>query len=76
MPGSIGTSGTQLTASIVLASILLHTAAMLGIAGILALAFFELYERVGLKVLRHTWFNFDLLWAVALLIAGISVLFS
>jgi hypothetical protein len=76
MPASMGTSGAQLTASIVLASILLHTAAMLGIAGILALAFFEFYERVGLKVLRHTWFNFDLLWAVALLIAGVSVLFS
>jgi hypothetical protein len=76
MPGSMGATGTPLTASIVLASILLHTAAMLGIAGILALAFFELYERVGLKVLRHTWFNFDLLWAVALLIAGVSVLFS
>jgi hypothetical protein len=73
---SMGTSGSPLTASIVLASILLHTAAMLGVAGILALVFFDLYERVGLKVLRHTWFNFDLLWAVALLIAGISVLFS
>jgi len=49
---------------------------MLGVAGILALFFFELYEKVGLKVLRHTWFNFDLLWAVALLIAAVAVLFG
>jgi hypothetical protein len=76
MFGSMGTSGTPLTASIVLASILVHTSAMLGIAGILALAFFELYEKVGLKVLRSTWLNFDLLWAVALLIAAAVVLLN
>lgn len=76
MFGSMGTSGAPLTASVVLASVLVHTAAMLGVAGILALAFFELYEKVGLKVLRHTWFNFDLLWAVALLIAAVAVLFG
>ena len=76
MSGPMTTNGTQLNASIMLASILVHTAAMLGIAGILALVFFELYEEVGLKVLRHTWVNFDLLWAVALLIAAVAVLFS
>jgi hypothetical protein len=74
--GSMGTSGVPLTAGIVLASVLVHTAAMLGVAGVLALASFELYEKVGLKVLRHTWFNFDLLWAVALLIAAVAVLFG
>jgi hypothetical protein len=61
--------------TIVLLSILVHTTAMLVIAGILALAFFGLYEKVGLKVLRHTWFNFDFLWAGALIIAAIAVLF-
>lgn len=76
MFGSMGTSSTPLTASIVVASIVVHTVAMLAVAGILALSFFELYEKVGLKVLRHTWFNFDLLWAVALLIAAVAVLFS
>jgi hypothetical protein len=61
--------------TIVLLSILVHTTAMLVIAGILALAFFGLYEKVGLKILRHTWFNFDFLWAGALVIAAIAVLF-
>ena len=72
--GSMGTSSAPLTASIVLLAVLVHTAAMLGVAGILAFAFFELYEKVGLKILRHTWFNFDLLWAVGLMIAAIAVL--
>jgi len=74
--GSMTIEGAPLTASVMLASILLHTAAMLAVAGILALVFFELYEVVGLKVLRHTWFNFDLLWAVALLVAAVGVLFG
>ena len=54
---------------------LIHTASMLAVAGILALAFFETYEKVGLRLLRHTWLNFDLLWAIALLVAGCLVLF-
>jgi hypothetical protein len=65
----------SLPLTVVLLSILVHTTAMLVIAGILALAFFGLYEKVGLKVLRHTWFNFDFVWAGALIIAAIAVLF-
>ena len=72
----MATNDPQLNANTMLASILVHTGAMLGVAGILALVFFELYEQVGLKVLRHTWLNFDLLWAVALLIAALAVLFG
>jgi len=40
------------------------------VAGILALVFFESYEKVGLRLLRSAWLNFDLLWAIALLAAG------
>ena len=53
---------------------LVHTVAMLIVAGALALAFFEVYEKVGLGLLRHAWLNFDLLWALALLIGGFAVL--
>jgi hypothetical protein len=35
---------------------------------------FEMYEKVGLRVLRYTWLNFDLLSAIALLVAGFAVL--
>jgi hypothetical protein len=51
-----------------------HTASMLAVAGTLAILCFETYERIGLKLLRHTWINFDLLWATALLIAGVVAL--
>jgi hypothetical protein len=56
-------------------AVLIHTASMLTVAGILALAFFETYEKTGLQLLRHAWLNFDLLWAIALLVAGLAVLF-
>jgi len=46
------------------------------VAGVLAIFFFESYEKVGLKLLRHTWLNFDLLWAFALLVAGLGALLS
>ena len=65
----------SLSTRVILLSVLVHTATMLVVAGTLALVFFALYDKVGLKLLRHAWFNFDLLWAVALLIAAVTVLF-
>ncbi len=56
-------------------ALLIHTACMLAVAGMLALLFFETYEKVGLRLLRHAWLNFDLLWAIALVVAGFAVLF-
>jgi hypothetical protein len=65
----------QLNINVLLLSIFMHTAAMLIVAGALALVFFEIYEKAGLSFLRRTWFNFDFIWALALLIAAIAVLF-
>jgi hypothetical protein len=73
--GSMTGDGMPLTMSVIAFSILVHTVTMLAVAAILALTFFELYEKVGLKILRHAWINFDLLWAFALLIAAAAVLF-
>jgi hypothetical protein len=72
-----GTNGipTSLSAFEIGLAVLIHTASMLAVAGILAIVFFETYEKVGLRLLRHTWLNFDLLWAIALLAAGFVVLF-
>jgi hypothetical protein len=28
------------------------------------------YEWVGLEILRHAWFNLDLIWTLALALAG------
>jgi len=65
-----------LSASVVLLAVLVHTVSMLVVAGILGLLFFQTYENLGLRLLRHTWFNFDLLWAIALLVAGCAALLS
>lgn len=69
-----GQSAIALPAWLLLGAVTMHTIAMLVIAAVLALAFFFAYERAGLAFLRHAWFNFDLLWAIALLIAGFAVL--
>jgi hypothetical protein len=34
------------------------------------------YERLGVGVLRRAWLNVDLLWAIALVAAGVVMLFS
>jgi hypothetical protein len=64
-----------LNVSVVALAVLIHTGSMLAVAAVLAVLFYETYEKVGLQFLRHAWLNFDLLWAIALLVAGLAVLF-
>jgi len=66
----------QMTASVsplvgMIAS-LVHTAAYLAVTGALA---WVVYRKLGLGLLRKTWFNFNLLWGVALVITGLFTLF-
>lgn len=49
-----------------------HTFAMFTVMGVVA---WIVYTRLGLAVLRQKWINFDLIWAVALLIVGGIALF-
>jgi len=49
----------------------LHSASYLLVTAIIAFLF---YEKFGLGLLRKAWFNLDLLWAVALLGAGVATL--
>jgi hypothetical protein len=72
MPGNFPAPGMMAIAL----AVVVHTMALLAVAGVLAIFFFETYEKVGLKLLRHTWVNFDLLWAFALLIAAFGALLS
>jgi hypothetical protein len=48
-----------------------HTASMLMVTAAVAVV---VYEKLGLALLRHAWFNLDLLWAAALLLASVSTL--
>ncbi|MFI0445087.1 hypothetical protein [Actinomadura sp. 6N118] len=50
-----------------------HTLAMFAVAGVVALA---VYEIVGLAILRRAWFNLDRVWAVALVGAGAATLLT
>jgi hypothetical protein len=47
--------------------VVIHTAAMLVVMALIA---WIVYKKVGLAVLRTNWINFDLIWAIALLIVG------
>jgi len=49
-------------------SVGMHTVGYLLVMGLVALV---VYEKLGLALLRHAWFNLDLLWAAALVAAGI-----
>ena len=73
MAHSMSVGQAPISMNLILLTTLVHTAAMLIVAGILAMVFFAFYEKFGLQLLRHTWFNFDLLWAGALLIAAVAV---
>ena len=49
-----------------------HTTAYLAVTGIVASV---VYRKFGLALLRKTWFNFSLVWGVALVAAGLTTLF-
>jgi hypothetical protein len=55
------------------AAILLHTLAMLTVMASVA---WIVYRKLGLRVLRKSWINFDLIWAGALLIVGAIALYK
>lgn len=54
-----------------LQAVIIHTTAMLAVMALMALV---VYEKVGLRLLRHAWFNLDYIWTSALLVAAIITL--
>jgi hypothetical protein len=75
MAGAMPGFSTSLSIPVIGIAVLIHTLSMLFVAGLIAILFFEAYEKAGLQMLRYAWLNFDLLWAIALLVAGFAVLF-
>ncbi len=75
--GVAATPGREVTASgslsVSLAAIGVHTLAMLGVTGAVAVV---VYEWLGLAFLRRGWVNVDLVWALALIGAGSLLIFS
>lgn len=64
-PPSIETITSQLTA------LAIHTAAMFGVMAAVAIIVFE---KLGVAILRRSWFDLDRLWAIAVIVAGIATL--
>jgi hypothetical protein len=52
---------------------LIHTLGYLIVTGAAALL---VYQRFGLAMLRRSWFNLDLIWAVALVVTGLVALLA
>jgi hypothetical protein len=52
-------------------ALLVHTLGYLLVTGLIA---FVVYAKVGLEVLRKSWVNLDLIWAVALIVTAICTL--
>jgi hypothetical protein len=65
-PGGIAT-----VPGLLLMAVGVHTLSMLLVTGAMAVL---VYEKLGLALLRQAWFNLDLLWAGALLVAGVLAL--
>ena len=57
--------------ALAIAAVAVHTAAMLAVTGIMAAV---VYEWLGLEFLRRSWINLDLLWVIALGVAGIILI--
>ena len=60
------------TPSLLTSSIAVHTLGFLLVTGLVAIL---VYERLGVGVLRHAWFNVDVFWMLALMITGLFILF-
>ena len=70
--GLAGTSLTTLSLGADLAAVMLHTVVMVAVMGVIAVV---VYEKLGLSLLRKAWLNQNLIWAFALMTAGVLTLF-
>jgi hypothetical protein len=50
----------------------MHTVGYLPVTAALAVA---VYERTSIHVVRRAWINFDLVWAAALVLTGLAIVF-
>jgi len=65
-------AASQLAALAVVATTV-HVAAMVVVMATAALV---VYQVVGLRILRRSWFNLDMVWAASLTMAGLVATFS
>jgi hypothetical protein len=68
-PGGIGSITSNV--GLALAAVALHSAAMLAVAGGVAVT---VYRWTGVAILREGWINLDWLWSAALIVSGIILI--
>jgi hypothetical protein len=68
-PSSSGTSAASPLAGMLATGV--HTISYLAVTGLIA---WVVYRKFGLALLRKAWFNFDLVWAAALVATGLVTL--
>ena len=59
--------------SLLIAAVVVHTLGYLLTTTLVAIV---VYEKLGIAILRHAWFNIDFVWMLALMITGVFILFS
>ena len=59
------------TSTLLTGSIAVHTLGYLLVTGLVAIS---VYEKFGVGILRRAWFNVDVFWMLALMIAGLFIL--
>ena len=64
--------GNLSTPWLLTSSVAIHTLGYLLITGLVAIL---VYEKFGVEILRRAWFNVDVFWMLALMIAGLFILF-
>jgi hypothetical protein len=69
--GHVALTGLAAGDALGLLATLIHTAAYLAVAGILALV---VYEKLGLRLLRTAWINLNAIWAAALIVTAALIL--
>jgi len=60
------------TPTVLTGSVTVHTFGYLLVTGVLALL---VYEKLGVGILRRSWFNVDFFWMLALMATGVFILF-
>jgi hypothetical protein len=58
--------------SLLVTAVVVHTLGYLITTALIAIV---VYEKFGVAILRHAWFNIDLVWMLALMITGLFILF-
>jgi len=57
--------------SLLITAVVVHTLGYLVTTALIAIV---VYEKLGVAILRHAWFNIDFVWMLALMITGVFIL--